>query len=126
MGLFSNLMARIFGGASRPVPAAATTPTAHPSTGVPLTPVTTTVDVGAVLDALAAKSPEDLDWKRSIVDLMKLVGMDSSLACRKELARELNYTGDQADSATMNTWLHKQVLKKLAENGGKIPANLLD
>ena len=57
---------------------------------------------------------------------MKLVGMDSSLASRKELAKELNYTGDQNDSAKMNMWLHKQVLKKLAENGGKVPANLLD
>ena len=75
---------------------------------------------------MAAKNPEKLDWKRSIVDLMKLVGMDSSLASRKELASELGYTGDQSDSAQMNVWLHKQVFKKLAENGGKVPQELLD
>jgi hypothetical protein len=75
---------------------------------------------------LAANNPEKLDWKRSIVDLMKLVGMDSSLAARKELATELGYTGNESDSAKMNIWLHKQVLKKLAENGGKVPQELLD
>ena len=84
------------------------------------------VDVDAVLTQMASKSSEKLDWKKSIVDLMKLVGMDSSLAERKELATELGYTGDKNDSATMNVWLHKEVLKKLAENGGKVPANLLD
>jgi len=84
------------------------------------------VDVNAVLNEMASKSSEKLDWKKSIVDLMKLVGMDSSLASRKELATELGYTGDKDDSATMNIWLHKQVLKKLAENGGKVPQDLLD
>ncbi len=78
-----------------------------------------------ILDGLAAKSSEKLDWKHSIVDLMKLVGMDSSLSARKQLATELHYTGDQNDSATMNTWLHKQVLQKLAADGGKVPAELL-
>lgn len=85
-----------------------------------------TVDVNAVLNDLASKNSEQLDWKKSIVDLMKLVGMDSSLSARKELATELGYSGDQNDSATMNVWLHKQVLQKLAENGGKVPQNLLD
>ena len=75
---------------------------------------------------MASKNSEKLDWKKSIVDLMKLVGMDSSLAERKELATELGYTGDKNDSAKMNVWLHKQVLRKLAENGGKVPQNLLD
>lgn len=84
------------------------------------------VDVDAVLTQMASKNSEGLDYKKSIVDLMKLVGMDSSLQNRKELAKELGYTGDQNDSATMNVWLHKQVLKKLAENGGKVPQNLLD
>lgn len=84
------------------------------------------VDVDAVLTEMASKNSEKLDWKKSIVDLMKLVGMDSSLSERKELATELGYTGDKDDSATMNVWLHKQVLKKLAENGGKVPQNLLD
>ena len=74
---------------------------------------------------MAAKNPEKLDWKRSIVDLMKLVGMDSSLSARKQLATELHYTGDQNDTASMNMWLHKEVLKKLAENGGKVPQELL-
>jgi hypothetical protein len=84
-----------------------------------------TVDVAAILDGLAAKNSEKLDWKRSIVDLMKLVGMDSSFAARKQLATELHYTGDPNDSASMNSWLHKEVLVKLAENGGKVPPELL-
>lgn len=89
-------------------------------------PAPASVDVNAVLNEMASKNTEKLDWKKSIVDLMKLVGMDSSLASRKELATELGYTGDKDDSATMNIWLHKQVLKKLAENGGKVPQHLLD
>jgi hypothetical protein len=83
------------------------------------------VDVTAILDGLAAKNSEKLDWKKSIVDLMKLVGMDSSFGARKQLAKELNYTGDPNDSASMNVWLHKQVLIKIAENGGKVPQELL-
>ena len=90
------------------------------------TPAPASVDVTAILDGLAAKNSEKLDWKKSIVDLLKLVGMDSSLSARKELATELSYSGDQSDSATMNIWLHRQVLKKLVENGGKVPASLLD
>jgi hypothetical protein len=82
------------------------------------------VDVGAVLDGLAAKAGQPLNWKQSIVDLMKLLDLDSSLTARKELAQELHYTGDTNDSATMNVWLHKQVMKKLAENGGKVPEDL--
>jgi hypothetical protein len=84
------------------------------------------VDVVVVLAAMAAKNTEKLDWKHSIVDLMKLVGMDSSLSARKELATDLHYSGDQNDSASMNIWLHKEVLKKLSENGGKVPAELLN
>lgn len=84
------------------------------------------VDVTAILNDLAAKNPEKLDWKKSIVDLLKLVDMDSSLSARKELAKELGYDGDMSDSASMNIWLHKQVIKKLAENGGKVPSDLLD
>jgi Domain of unknown function (DUF3597) len=83
------------------------------------------VDVGAILDGLAAKNPEKLDWKTSIVDLLKLIGVDSSHSVRVTLAKELGYTGDINDSATMNVWLHKQVLQKIVENGGKIPQNLL-
>ena len=83
------------------------------------------VDIASILDGMAARNPEKLDWKHSIVDLMKLVWMDSSLSARKELAADLKYTGDTNDSATMNMWLHKEVMKKLAENGGKVPPELL-
>ena len=83
------------------------------------------MDVAAILDGLAAKNPEKLDWKRSIVDLMKLVGMDTGFGARKQLSAELHYTGDPNDSASMNIWLHKQVLQKISENGGKVPAELL-
>jgi hypothetical protein len=84
------------------------------------------VDIEPVLDSLAASNQQKLNWRTSIVDLMKLVGMDSTLQERKELADELGYTGDKGDTAAMNMWLHKQVMQKLAENGGKVPANLLD
>ena len=83
------------------------------------------MDVTAILDGLAAKNPEHLNWKRSIVDMLKLLDMDSSLGARKELAEDLAYSGDENDSATMNVWLHKEVLKKLLENGGKVPSELL-
>jgi hypothetical protein len=82
------------------------------------------VDVAAVLDVMAKDNPEKLDWRRSIVDLMKLLSLDSSLGARKELAAELGYTGDTGDSASMNIWLHKQVMAKLAENGGLVPDSL--
>lgn len=82
------------------------------------------VDVDAVLTKAAAAKTEKLDWKNSIVDLMKVLDMDSSLGARKQLAKELNYDGDTNDSAKMNVWLHKQVVKKLAENGGKIPDSM--
>lgn len=79
-----------------------------------------------MLQGLAAKNPQKLNWRTSIVDLMKLLDLDSSLQNRKELARELGYTGDMNDSATMNIWLHKQVMRQLAANGGKVPAELRD
>ena len=82
------------------------------------------VDVEAVLTDLAAKKGQKLDWRKSIVDLMKLLDLDSSLDARKELAKEMNYTGDTSDSATMNVWLHKQVMSKLAASGGKVPDDL--
>ncbi len=84
------------------------------------------VDVEAVLNDLAAKADQPLNWRTSIVDLMKLLHLDSSLSARKELAKELNYSGDTDDSATMNVWLHKQVIQKLEENGGKVPDDLKD
>ena len=124
MGLFANLLSKVFG---HQTAATSTSPqsagTAEPATAG--APASATVDVTAILDDLASKNPEKLDWRKSIVDLMKLVGMDSSLAARKELAKDLSYTGDTSDSATMNVWLHKVVIKKIAENGGKVPNELL-
>lgn len=84
------------------------------------------VDVEAVMNDIASKNPQKLNWRTSIVDLMKLLDLDSSLDARKELATELGYSGAKDGSAEMNLWLHKQVMKKLAENGGKVPADLRD
>jgi hypothetical protein len=83
------------------------------------------VDLVALMESKAAAAGQKLNWRTSIVDLMKLLNLDSSLGARKELATELGYTGDMNDSATMNIWLHKQVMKKVAENGGMVPADLL-
>ena len=83
------------------------------------------VDLVALMESKAAAAGQKLNWRTSIVDLMKLLNLDSSLVARKELATELGYTGDMNDSATMNIWLHKQVMKKVAENGGQVPADLL-
>ena len=142
MGLLSNLMSKIFshasttvattGGASAAPAAAPSTPGAQPAAAPAAAPPPAApaappkpVDVAAILDGLAANNSEKLDWKKSIVDLMKLVAMDSGFKARKQLAQELNYTGDPNDSASMNVWLHKQVLIKIAENGGKVPQELL-
>ena len=84
------------------------------------------VDVEQILNAKAKTAGEPLNWRTSIVDLMKLLDLDSSLAARKELAQELDYKGDMSDSATMNIWLHRQVMNRLAANGGKVPADLRD
>ena len=84
------------------------------------------VDVEAVLNGMAAKNPQKLNWRTSIVDLMKLLDLDSSLQERKDLATELGYSGAKDGSAEMNLWLHKQVMNKLADNGGKVPADLKD
>jgi hypothetical protein len=116
-------------GATQPAPAAAQPgPAARPQ-AAPQAPVAAAaqhVDIEAVLDGMAANNPQKLNWRSSIVDLMKLAGMDSTLQERKELADELGYTGDKSDSAAMNIWLHKQVMKKMEENGGKVPASLKD
>ena len=82
------------------------------------------VDVAAVLEQRASEKDEELDWRRSIVDLMKVLDLDSSLSARKALAQELHYTANTNDSAAMNMWLHKQVMQKLAENGGRVPEEL--
>jgi hypothetical protein len=142
MGLFGTLMNKIFHASANAVaPPDALKPgqsgesrvEAAQRQGVPVgaavpggAPATAShVDVAAVLDNLAASHHEKLDWKHSIVDLMKLVGMDSSISARKELAADLHYSGDAGDSAKMNIWLHKEVMRKLSENGGKVPADLL-
>ena len=105
-------------------PGSATPASATPASATPTVPAGPPVDVEAVLSGMAPPGGEKLNWQQSIVDLMKLLGMDSSLTARKELATELHYTGNQDDSATMNVWLHKQIMQKLAENGGKLPAGL--
>ncbi len=96
---------------------------------IPASPVdakwTRPVDVEEVLTSLASKNPQQLNWQTSIVDLMKLLDIDSSLANRRELARELGYASDSGDSAQMNIWLHKRVMQELEKNGGKVPASLL-
>jgi hypothetical protein len=138
MGLLSNLMSKIFSHAATATPVSGSPSAAQPGAATPAAPAVQsaatatapaappkTVDVAAILDGMAAKNPEKLDWKRSIVDLMKLVGMDSGFGARKQLATELHYTGDPNDSAAMNIWLHKQVLQKISENGGTVPAELL-
>jgi hypothetical protein len=84
------------------------------------------VDVEAIMTDLEAKSGHKSNWRSSIVDLMSLLGMENSLAERRELAKELGYTGDMSDTASMNIWLHKQVMKQMAANGGKVPAHMLD
>jgi 3-oxoacyl-ACP reductase-like protein len=137
MSIFGKIRDAIFGhkpaAASPTASAAPATPTpaappapAAPAAPAPVAPALSQVDVEAVLGDLAAKNPQKLNWRTSIVDLLKLLGIDSGLPERKALAQELGYTGDTNDSATMNLWLHKQVMKKLAENGGKVPADLLD
>ncbi|MEJ8811164.1 DUF3597 domain-containing protein [Variovorax ureilyticus] len=127
MSIFSSILAKIFPSANaataeQPAPA----PTdAAASTSAPAAPpaAITVVDVEALLDGMPGAS--SLNWRTSIVDLMKLLGLDSSLAARKQLAFELSYGEDTSDSAKMNIWLHRQVMTRLAANGGKVPAELI-
>ena len=136
MSIFGKIMSAIFGSQAGAAPAGGTggaatsTGSAAPSSSATATGATpaapaTTVDVAPILDkAAAAKKGEKLEWRTSIVDLLKALDIDSSLAARKELAKELGYTGDTNDSASMNVWLHKQVMAKLAANGGKLPLEI--
>ena len=135
MNILGSLMGKILGHSARTSEAKANAarpaaPAAAPAASAPTAPAAAAappvVDVETVLETMAAGNKQNLDWRNSIVDLMKLTGIDSSLANRKALAQELGYTGDMNDSATMNIWLHKQVLRHLSENGGQVPANLLD
>ena len=123
MSIFGTIMSVIFGHAKAAAPGAAPGSTAGGATPPASAPMSN-VDVEAVLTKLASENKEKLDWRKSIVDLMKLLNLDSGLGARKELAKELGYTGDMNDSASMNIWLHKQVMQKLAANGGKVPADL--
>ena len=125
MSIFSSILQKIFP-ASHPavVAESANTPAATASTPVAPTPAAPPVDVEAVLTDLSGKNSQQLNWRTSIVDLMKLLQLDSSLGSRQQLAKELGYGGDMNDSASMNIWLHKQVMTKLAENGGPVPDSL--
>lgn len=133
MSIFGSILSKIFGApaaeaAPAAAPAAPGSAAATPAHDAPATvpaEVAAKVDVPAVLDDLNEKNPETLDWRVSIVDLLKVLGLDSSLHARKELASELKYAGDTNDSATMNIWLHGKVIELLAANGGKLPADLL-
>jgi hypothetical protein len=134
MSILSNLLHKVFSSkapaAQSPPTAGATPPAPTPAANAPAptpaanAPAAPQVDVAAVLDAAVASKGQKLAWRTSIVDLMKAIDLDSSLSARKDLAGELNYDGDTDDSAAMNVWLHKQVMKKLAENGGKVPSEL--
>ncbi|MCS0583839.1 DUF3597 domain-containing protein [Massilia pinisoli] len=143
MGILSNIFHKIFPSsqgaaqnssqaapgaqqrAPQPTPAPASQPAQQPQAAPAAAPMQR-VDVEAVLNGMQQQSGQQLNWRTSIVDLLKLLGLDSSLQARKELAAELHYTGDTNDSASMNIWLHRQVMNKLAENGGKVPADLKD
>jgi hypothetical protein len=117
MSIFGKIMGAIFGTGSAQAQASPTAPAP-----APMEPV----DVAAIVDKAAKSKGEKLAWRTSIVDLMKALDLDSSLGARKELAKELKYTGDTNDSAKMNIWLHKQIMEKLAANGGKVPDDIKD
>ena len=140
MGIFGSIMNKIFGQGAESSPAAssgssgsATSASGSPTAAASLSggagstgsgAGAQNVDVEAILSGMESNAGQKLDWRHSIVDLMKLLNLDSSLSARKELAQELQYTGDMNDSASMNIWLHKQVMQKLAENGGRVPDSL--
>lgn len=140
MGILSSIMEKL-GMKTHAPSSSASTPSASPAdaSASPSAPPTSSpkgqgaagsamseVDIAQKLEGMSNAHGEKLNWRTSIVDLLKLVGLDSSLEARKKLATELHYSGSTDDSAAMNIWLHKEVMKKLAENGGKVPADLLD
>ena len=130
MSIFSSIKDAIFG--KKAVAATPTAPTVTPTEIVAAAPQPvesqqiSEVDVIATLEAIDASDGRNLNWRTSIVDLMKMLGMESSLQERKDLAMELGYTGTLEGSAEMNIWLHKAVMRELAKNGGHVPANFLD
>jgi hypothetical protein len=130
MSIFGDIVNKIFHRAkpAEQAPAVEPQPVPAPDATAAATPAPAAlsdVDVAAVMDQLASESSQTLNWRVSIVDMMKLLGVDSSLDHRKQLATELKYSGDMNDSASMNIWLHKQLMQALAANGGKLPADLL-
>jgi len=136
--VLGNIMGKIFGiDPTKPLPGTHANPAPTSTTATPTASPAPAqrpaeaasfqpVDVERVLEEKAAHADQKLNWRTSIVDLMKLLDIDSSLENRKALAHELGYTGDTGDSAAMNIWLHKQVMTRVAANGGKVPANLTD
>ena len=134
MSIFGTIMNAIFGNKASAAPAGGAAPADGAASGgaasgggaaaAPSGAPAQTVDVAPILDKAVAAKKEKLAWRTSIVDLMKALDIDSSLSARKELAKELGYTGDTGDSASMNIWLHKQVMGKLAANGGKLPPEI--
>jgi hypothetical protein len=139
MSIFSTILNKIFphdhpanaGAGATATPTAPASPapgsaaiSAGPASSQPAATPIPVVDVDAVLTQMQAGSGQQLNWRTSIVDLLKLLGLDSSLDARKELASELHYTGNAEDSAAMNVWLHREVMQKLAQNGGKVPEDL--
>ena len=127
MSIFGSIIGKIFGSSpAQAAPAAGAPAAAAPGAASPAAaPGAASVDITKVLDDLNETNPETLDWRVSIVDLLKVLGLDSSLTARKQLAAELKFDGDTHDSATMNIWLHKKVIELVAANGGKVPADLL-
>jgi hypothetical protein len=126
MSIFGKIMSAIFGTKADAAPAgggAAAGGGSSSGGSAPAAPIAT-VDVAPILDKAVAAKGEKLAWRTSIVDLMKALDIDSSFSARKDLAKELGYTGDSNDSASMNIWLHKQVMAKLAANGGKLPDDI--
>ncbi|MDZ4365049.1 DUF3597 domain-containing protein [Brevundimonas sp.] len=132
-----SILGKILGGifkrkpeapAAQPAPAPTAAPAPQPArpvtAGAATSPQPEPVDVAGILDFMNEQRDQKLNWRTSIVDLMKLIGLESSLAERKELAQELNYPGDTSDSAAMNIWLHKQVLQKIVDNGGQLPRDM--
>jgi hypothetical protein len=133
MSIFGDIVNKLFGKAKPDQPAPTVEPTPDPAAAAAAAPAATAapapladVDVAVVMDQFVSESGQTLNWRTSIVDTLKALGVDSSLDHRKQLARELKYTGDTNDSASMNVWLHKQVMLALAANGGKLPADLAD
>jgi Domain of unknown function (DUF3597) len=132
MTIFGQILSSIMGSPAKEQPVStqapkfaelATSASAKAQSGSSAEP-TPPVDVASVLNNLAKQADEKLDWRRSIVDLMKLLNLDNSLASRKRLAQELGFAGNMNDTASMNIWLHKQVMTKLAEHGGNVPSEL--